>query len=139
VNNRPVYLLDTNLLLRFLLNDHAVHGAAAKRLFDDAAAGKSSLHVPFIAVAETVFTLESYYKVGHSDIGQGLLTVLTASGIRLTTPAWILDAVELYRTRNVSFGDACLAAEAAAGGLTVASFDRGLDQFPGVRRHEPVS
>jgi predicted nucleic acid-binding protein len=130
-------LLDTNLLLRFLLNDHPAHGAAAKKLFDDAAAGKSILLVPFIAIAETVFTLQSFYRIDRADIGKGLLTLLTASGVRLTAPAWVLDAIELFRTRNVSFGDACLAAESVTGQLAVASFDRGLDKFPGLKRHEP--
>jgi hypothetical protein len=47
--------------------------------------------------------------------------------------------VEDYRDKNVSFGDACLAAEAASARLPVASFDRGLDKFPALKRHEPKS
>jgi predicted nucleic-acid-binding protein len=137
VSAKPIYLLHTNLLLRFLLNDHPAHGAAAKRLFEEAAAGKSVVLVPLIAIAETVFTLQSFYKIDRADIGKGLLTVLTASGVRLTASAWMLDAIEFFRTRNVSFGDACLAAEAASAQLVVASFDRGLDKFPGMKRHEP--
>ncbi len=136
---RPGYLLDTNLLLRFLLNDHPAHGAAAKKLFDDAASGSLTLHIPFIAITEAVFTLQSYYRVDRSDIGRGMLTVLTAVGVRLTAPPWVLDAVDLFRTRNVSFGDACIAAEAGVRQLTVASFDRGLDKIPGIRRHEPAA
>lgn len=137
MSTKPIYLLDTNVLLRFLLNDHPAHGAAAKKLFEDAGAGKVALHVPFIAVMEAVFTLQSYYNVGRADLGRELLKLLTAPGVKLTCPAWILDAVENYRTMNVSFGDACVAAEAAVGHISVASFDRGLDKFPGLKRHEP--
>jgi predicted nucleic-acid-binding protein len=110
---------------------------AARHFFDEAAAGKLTIYIPFIAITETVFTLQSYYKVSRADIGRSLLTVLTAPGVKLTVPDWILDAVEMFRTRNVSFGDACVAAEAGSESFTVASFDRGLDRFPGLKRHEP--
>lgn len=136
---KPAYLVDTNVLLRYLLNDHPAQGAAAKRLFDAAGAGKARLLIPQIAITEAIFTLQSYYRVDRQDIGRELLKLLTAPGVKLTCPAWMLEAVEDYRTRNVSFGDACLAAEAAAAQIPVASFDRGLDKFPRIKRHEPMS
>jgi predicted nucleic-acid-binding protein len=134
---RPVYLADANLLLRFLLADHPVHSPAAKTFFLQAASGRIELRIPLIAVTETVFTLQSYYAVPRRDIGTELLKILGGAGIKLTCPPWILQAVDDYRSRNVSFGDACLAAEARATRVTVASFDRGLDKFPGLKRHEP--
>ena len=134
---KPAYLLDTNILLRFLTNDHPSHGAAAKKLFEDAGSGKISLRIPFIAITETIFTLQSYYEIDRADIGRELLKLLTAPGVTTTCPHWVLEAVEDYQTRNVSFGDACVAAEAKADQIAIASFDRGLDKFPGVKRHEP--
>ena len=134
---KPVYLLDTNILLRFLTNDHPNHSAAAKKLFDDAGFGKISLRIPFVAITETIFTLQSYYEIDRADIGRELLKLLTAPGVTTTCPDWVLEAVEAYQTRNVSFGDACLAAEAQADQITVASFDRGLVKFPTLKRHEP--
>ena len=137
MNAQPAYLVDTNILLRFLTNDPPVHGAGAKKLFDDAGAGKLGLRIPLIAIVEAIFTLQSYYLVDRADIGRELLKLLTAPGVKLTCPLWVLDAVENYRIRNVSFGDACLAAEAATDHLPVASFDRGLNKFPGLKRHQP--
>jgi predicted nucleic acid-binding protein len=66
----PTYLVDTNILLRFLTNDHPAHGAGAKKLFDDAGAGKLDLRIPLIAITETIFTLQSYYKIDRQDIGR---------------------------------------------------------------------
>jgi predicted nucleic acid-binding protein len=132
-----IYLVDTNVLLRFLRDDHAIHSPAAKKLFDDARSGRIGLRIPFIAITETIFTLQTHYALDRADIGRELLKLLTAPGITLTCPAWILRAVEHYRDKNVSFGDACLAAEAEAEALTIASFDRGLSKFPAVKRYEP--
>ena len=134
---KPTYLLDANILLRYLTDDHPAHGAAAKKLFADAGSGKISLRMPFIAVTETIFTLQRLYQADREDIGRELMKLLTAPGVALTCPHWILDAVENYQNKNVSFGDACLAAEAKADQATVVSFDRGLDKFPGLKRHEP--
>jgi len=136
---KPGYLLDANILLRFLTNDHPVHSAATKKLFADAGSGKISLRIPFIAITETIFTLQSYYEIDRADIGRELLKLLTAPGVTTTCSHWVLEAVEDYQNRNISFGDACLAAEAKADQTAVASFDRGLDKFPGVKRHEPKS
>jgi predicted nucleic-acid-binding protein len=133
----PVYLADTNILLRFLMDDHPVHSAASKKLFEDAGAGKLSLRIPFIVITETVFTLLSYYQIDREAIGRELLKLLTAPGVATTCPDWALEALEDYGNRNVSFGDACLAAEARKDAIPVASFDRGLSKFPGIKRHEP--
>jgi predicted nucleic acid-binding protein len=134
---KPTYLVDTNILLRFLMNDHPAHGAGAKRLFDGAAAGKLNLRIPFIAITEAIFTLQGHYRIDRQDIGRELLKLLNAPGVKLACPLWILEAVETFRTKNVSFGDACVMAEAVEDQLVVASFDRGLDKFLGLRRHEP--
>ena len=119
------------------MNDHPKHSGSARKLVEDAGSGRILLRVPFIAVAETIFTLQSFYGVAREDIAREFLKVLSAPGIKLAGPAWILEAVEEYGMRNVSFGDACLAAEARTEDLPVASFDRGLDSFPGIKRFEP--
>jgi predicted nucleic-acid-binding protein len=134
---KPTYLVDTNVLLRVLTNDHPTHGLAGQKLFLDAGAGKLSLRIPFIVVTEAIFTLQSYYEFDRAEIGRELLKLLTAPGVALSAPAWLLEAVDIYQTRNVSFGGACLAAEATADQISVASFDRDLDKFPGFKRHEP--
>ena len=136
---KPVYLLDTNILLRFLTNDEARHSPAARKLFERAKLGQVTLRIPFITIAETVFTLQSYYGIDRNDLGRELLKILNAQGVVLSCPPWITDAIDDYRARNISFGDACLAAEARVEGLPVASFDKGLSKFPGVVRFDPAS
>ena len=129
-------LVDTNILLRFLMNDHPEHSKRAKALIERAGAGKVTLWVPFITIVETLFTLQSFYQIERGSIGLQLLKVLSAPGIKIAADSWILEAIEEYRTRNVSFGDACLAAEARYKNLQIASFDRGFDKFPGIVRFE---
>ncbi len=57
------YLVDTNILLRFLSGEPAAQAAAARRLFDRASAGEVVLDVSPVIVAETLYTLLSFYGV----------------------------------------------------------------------------
>ena len=43
---KPSYLLDANILLRFLTNDHPNHSAAAKKLYDRC--GFVTIHGPIV-------------------------------------------------------------------------------------------
>jgi len=133
----PTYLVDANLILRFLLNDHPEHSSAVKRLVARARKREVSLEVPFVALTETVFTLKSFYKKDRQDIAREMTKILTTPGIKFRGPTWVFDAIEELGMRNVSFGDACLAAEARVDKLPVASFDRDFDGLDGVTRFEP--
>jgi predicted nucleic acid-binding protein len=131
------YLLDANILVRFLVDDGNVHSPAVRKLIRDAQLGKVSLQGPFIAITECVFVLESFYELDRAEIGRELLKLLNAQGLTLTCPAWVLAALEDYRDKNVSFGDACMAAEALSRQMTIASYDKGFAKFPAVKRFEP--
>lgn len=131
------YLVDTNVMLRFLVQDDQLRAAAVKKVVEQARSGKITLEVPFMAIAETVHTLRTFYRVGMDQIAREMSNFLTGFGVRLTAPVWILDALEECQRRNVSFGDACIAAEARVSKLAVMSFDRDFDSMDGVTRYEP--
>jgi predicted nucleic acid-binding protein len=55
------YILDTNLLVRFLRDDHPTMSSAAAGLFLQSASGKVELHLDPTIVAETACVLTSFY------------------------------------------------------------------------------
>jgi predicted nucleic-acid-binding protein len=134
---RPTYLVDTNVLLRYLVNDDPRSSQAARRLIEEAGSGKIDLEIPFISMVETIHVLERFYRVPRYEIGREIPKLLSAPGVKLLGSPWVLEALESYRTGNASFGDACIAAEARAEGLPVASFDRDFSGFPGIEWFEP--
>jgi len=133
------YLLDTNVLLRFLRQDDPAMGAAARRLFQAAALGEVSLVLEEAILAEAVYVLQSMYKQGRSEIADALQALLRrAPAIQSKRPTVLHDALERYRRHSqVDFADALLAALAVDGKIPVASFDRDLDRFGDVIRFEP--
>ncbi|MGO8677207.1 MAG: PIN domain-containing protein [Limisphaerales bacterium] len=131
------YLVDTNILLRFLSGEPAAQAAAARRLFERASAGEVVLDVSPVIVAETLYTLLSFYGVERRVATERLSHLLRQHGVKLRDASQVFAALEFLQTANVGFADAFLAAGACEEKVPVASFDHDLDKFEGVTRYEP--
>ena len=133
------YLLDANVVLRFLRRDKPGMAAAADALFARAERGEVRLVLDSLILAEVVFVLRSFYKLGHKVIADTLLDLINSGGaVETDRPMLLNDALERYRRHpQVDFGDAMLGALAAEQNIPVASFDRDLDRFKDVVRFEP--
>jgi predicted nucleic-acid-binding protein len=70
------YLLDTNVLLRFLLDDHPELSGAAACLFQEAADEKCLLILTDLGIAEAVWVLTSYYKLERQKVAESLAKLL---------------------------------------------------------------
>lgn len=132
------YLVDTNVLLRFLSGEPAAQAAAAKKLFVRAANGEVVLEVEPMIAAETFYTLHSFYGVERKIAAEKLSHLLQQHGVKLRDASAVLTACERLQTTNVGFADAFLAAVAAGEKLPVASFDRDFDKL-GAKRYEPAA
>jgi predicted nucleic acid-binding protein len=130
------YLVDTNILLRFLSGQPAVQAAAARKLFSRAAAGKIELDVSPVIVAETFYTLTSFYGVERKVAADKISVLLQQHGVKPGDSAQVLAALERLQTVNVGFADAFLAACADEDNVEVVSFDRDFEKL-NVTRYEP--
>jgi len=126
-------LVDTNLVVRYLVQDHKKHAEAAERLFERCDRGEVTLVLLPVVLAECVFVLESFYKHPRGDIGRVLISLITSPGVELATTAIYLDALERYSKSKLHFVDCVVAAHAAAGDLPVATFDDDFRKFSDVR------
>lgn len=112
--------LDTNVIIRFLANDHVEHGKAAKKLFESAYQGKHTLWVNQLVAAECCYVLESsYYGYPRKTIADHLIKLLNSKGIKPESQT-LLKALELYSLHNIDFEDAylsCLALENPSRGI----------------------
>lgn len=131
------YLLDTNVLIRFLRGDHAKHSPAARVLFSDACDGKCVLILTEVAVAEAVWVLHSVYDIEREQIAEGLSKVIISTGIRCMRRDEMLDALARFASTKCDFLDCYLAALAAASGDHIATFDRDFDRFDDIQCWEP--
>ena len=125
----PRRLVDSNLIVRFLVQDHEKHGKASGKLFDACDRGELNLIVLPVVLAECVFVLESFYKHARSDIAKVLAALIGSPGIDLEGAELHLDALERYGNSKAHFVDCVIAARAVTSGLSVASFDQDFKRF----------
>jgi predicted nucleic acid-binding protein len=126
-------LVDTNLIVRYLVQDHEKHANAAGKLFDACDRGEAVIVVLPAILAECVFVLESFYEHPRGDISSALGRLISSPGIEIGGTTIHLDALERYRKTKVHFVDCVLAATAAAEDTPVATFDQDFRKFADVR------
>ena len=126
-------LVDTNLIVRYLVQDHEKHAKAAGKFFDACDRGDVVIVVLPAVLAECVFVLESFYEQPRGDISSALSRLIASPGVEIGGAAIHLDALERYRKTKSHFVDCLLAATAAAEDIPVATFDQGFRKFADVR------
>jgi predicted nucleic acid-binding protein len=125
-------LLDTNLIVRHLVQDHERHAQAAAKLFAACDRGELTLVILPAVLAECVFILESFYQNPRAAIARALRSLLRSPGIELAESAIYLDALDRYGRSKVHFVDCVIAATAAAHDWPVATFDADFRKFSDV-------
>lgn len=123
-------LLDTNVILRFILKDHDTMSPAARDLISKAASGEVQLLLDSVIIAECCFVLSGrVYAFSKSDIASVISKMITLKGVIVDDARRINDALELFSKHNVDFADAYLAAAAKIEDLFIASFDRDFSKL----------
>lgn len=126
-------LVDTNLIVRYLVQDHEKHAGAAGKLFDACDRGDLVIVVLPVVLAECVFVLESFYRHPRAHIASALGRLISSPGVEIGDVTVHIDALKRYKGTKAHFIDCVLAAEAAAKDVAVATFDQDLRKFADVR------
>jgi len=131
--------IDTNVLLRHLLQDHEDHSPRSTRLLQAVARGEIRAHISETVVFETLYTSTSFYKAPRPEIADALSELLHLSGLVLDHKQEILEAIVLWvRETPLSFADCYHLVLTKALGLTeIYTFDKKMGRYPGVTRIEP--
>jgi len=118
-------LLDTNVILRLLRADEPAHHAQARRLFEQAGEGKLRLIVPTLVIAEVVFVLQGFYRLGRPEIAQVIQDLAATPGVVLPEAAAVTMAAQILGRHGIDFADAYLAALARESKTaTLATFNK---------------
>ena len=132
-------LLDTNPILRHVLDDHPDHSARAHTLFARIEQGEERVQTTDTVIFEAVFTLERFYKVPRVEIRDTLLELLQLPGIVLPGKRFYRQVFGLWVQRpKLSFADCYHGVMVDRLKLpAIITFDRDFDGIPGIKRREP--
>jgi predicted nucleic-acid-binding protein len=121
---RPkAHLVDTNVILRYLIGDIPAHAAKSGALMERLEAGAERAEILESVVAETVWTLESFYKVSRPEIAERLAAILNFRGVLAAKKGVLINALARFGSTSADFVDCLLAAQAQRKNLSVYSFD----------------
>ena len=123
--------LDTNVLVRYLMQDDAAQARLAAAAIESAAGRGERLHVSSITLCELVWVLESAYEQTRTDVARALEQIVRTADFDLEHADHVRKAVERYRSTPADFADALIGLmNEAAGCEHTLTFDRSLKRLP---------
>ena len=126
--------LDTNVLVRYIVQDDAAQLAASKRLISRCVAEGSTLFVPVTVVLALEWVLRSGFAFGKDDVLMALSSLLSATELSFESERALEVALQLFRKSSADFAD-CLhvSLAAQAGEQPLWTFDKGAAKVSGAQ------
>ena len=132
--------VDTNLFIRFFVNDNPDQHRSACHLFKQLREGQVKIIAPHTVIDEVVFVLSSpkLYQRSRQEIAACLMPMLKLRGMQVYQREAIVSALSLYANTNLDFADCVTVTLAKAGQVkSIYTFDMDFDANEGVNRLEP--
>lgn len=116
-------LIDTNVIIRFLVGDHQEHLVESTKIFEKIESGELEVEILDTVLMEALFVLTKYYKLPKQDVITDLKAILALEGVINHNKIILSDALSLYMDKNIDFVDALIRTKAKLQGYRQISFD----------------
>lgn len=126
--------LDTNVLVRYVVQDDEVQLASARRLIRRCVADGQTLFVPVTVVLELEWVLRTSFGYAKDEVMEALSSLFSAAEMTFESERALEVALQLYRNGPADFAD-CLhiALAVQAGELPLWTFDKGAAKVSGAQ------
>ena len=126
--------LDTNVLVRYIVQDDAEQLAAAKRLVVRCVGEGRTLFVPVTVMLELEWVLRSRFEFGKNDVLLTLSSLFSAAELTFESERALEVALQLFRLGSADFAD-CLhvALAAQASEQPLWTFDKAAAKVSGAQ------
>ena len=132
-----ISLLDTHVIIRFLISDKSIKYKKLYRFFESLEQGEIQVELKLIVLFQVIFVLKSFYNVPKIDIAEGMLDLLEYKGISIKEKKTVRRTLELWRDKNLEIVDCYLVASLESNPRNLLySYDRDFDKFK-INRKEP--
>ncbi len=128
-------LPDTNVILRYLLEDNKLLYEKAKELFEKVRSGDEKVVILESVFVECVYVLLKFYKVPQDDISAKLRGLLHYKGVLNRDKEDLLEALTIFAEKNIDIVDCVLCAKAKNNHIPLVTFDKNLKKCTGKITH----
>lgn len=116
--------LDTNVLVRYVLQDDPRQAAAVNRLLDSLSRDTPAF-VPLITLVEVVWVLGDGYRYDRASLAAVILSLLKTESLVVERAMVVERALRAFRAANADFADCVIAQVATEAGCTrTMTFDK---------------
>ena len=125
-----VYLLDTNVIIRFLVGDHEVHLSQSIEIFKQIEIAKLQVEILESVLMEAYLVLTKFYKLPKEEVINDLKTILAFSGVVNSNKPILYETLTIMERKNIDFVDALICAKSKLQGFGRLSFDDDVKRCP---------
>ena len=118
-----VYLLDTNIIIRYLTGDNEEFLKKSIEYFKDIETAKIKVEILEIVLMEAFFVLTKFYKLPKKDVILDLKTILSLDGVVNSNKIILYEALSIVENKNIDFVDALICTKSKLQGYGKLSFD----------------
>lgn len=126
--------LDTNVLVRYIVQDDAEQSLAATALIEGGEHAGEIFFINQIVLCEVVWVVKRCYSGDREEIGRMVEQILRTASFRVQRSAEVWSALNIYRKIAADFADCLIACgNQAADCRETATFDRQAAKIAGFR------
>ena len=123
--------LDTNVLIRYLVQDDRKQAAQASRFIETSCTDEQPCYIGQIVLCELAWVLESNYNQTREEIAAIIEKLLHVGQLEVSTPNVVWRALDDYKKSTVDFPDHMLARiNESAGCNATVTFDKKASKQP---------
>jgi predicted nucleic-acid-binding protein len=120
--------LDTNVIVRLLINDDKVQGRRAKAVLEKAEEESERYFLSLLVILETIWVLSAVYKLNRSEVLDALELLTQMPVLELENDGTVQELLRMGRSGNADLPDLLIGLSAKARGCeTTLTFEKGLE------------
>ena len=122
-----VYLIDTNVIIRFLVGDHKEHLEVATEIFKKVELGEYEVEILDSVIMEALFVLIKFYKLPQDEVIDDLKKIIALRGV-VGNKVLLIETLNIVENKNIGFVDALICSKSKLQGYGKLSFDKDVNR-----------
>jgi predicted nucleic acid-binding protein len=123
-----IYLIDANIIIRFLVGDHKKHLKKSIEIFEEIEKGNLQVEILESVLMEVFFVMTKFYKLPTDEVINDLKRILSLQGVVNSDKIIFHEALSLIENKNIDFVDALICAKHKLQDYGKLSFDSDVNK-----------
>ena len=123
------YIVDTNVIVRYLLQDNEKLFKESKIFFDKVKSGAIKAYIEQTVFTETIYVLSSVYAVPRKEISEVLSDILMYKGMLNNDLDLLKGSLKIYENTNLHIVDSLICYKARKNNLQIMTYDEELKKI----------